>query len=250
MSKGYFYFEGRITVVEKNTSDDMIYNWRNELRSHNDGAYIVASSQAERYASQGFNQSEVVELLAADNFDLDLAVRVASEFFNEPVVAEKETVSVAVVPTRYSDCIPVIEKSLEKYSAREFVKKLCTGSHSIVKADERGISFWQRVAEIAKSTTQGKAHLHAALKPWVEETLLNSVLIAQSEKSEVKVASNDSFVVNTRKGSAEVNLQRGTSTSKKFIEGNYADFGIADEYMISAAEHASPYERLKRALVD
>ena len=55
----------------------------------------------------------------------------------------------------------------------------------------------------------------------IEETLLNSVLIAQSEKSEVKVASNDSFVVNTRKGSAEVNLQRGTSTSKKFIEGNY-----------------------------
>ena len=95
-----------------------------------------------------------------------------------------------------------------------------------------------------------KANSDDTLSSLSLETLLNSVLIAQSEKSEVKVASNDSFVVNTRKGSAEVNLQRGTSTSKKFIEGNYADFGIADEYMISAAEHASPYERLKRALVD
>ena len=237
-------------MVEKNTSDDMIYNWRNELRSHNDGAFVVASSQAAKYASQGFNQSEVVELLAADNFDIDLAVRVASNLFDEPMVAEKETVSVAVVPTKYSDCIPVIEKSLEKYSAREFVKRLCTGPHSIVKADERGLSFWQRVAEIAKSNTQGKSHLHAALKPWVEETLLNSVLIAQAEKPEIKLASDENIIVNMRKGSAEVNLNKGTSTSKKFTEGNYADFGLADEYMISAAEHVSPYERLKRALID
>ena len=106
---------GRITVVEKNISEDMIYNWRNELRSHNDGVYVVASSQATKYKSQGFDKSEIVELLAADNFDIDVANRVASNLFNETIVEEIKPVEVAVVPTKYSDCIPVIEKSLEKY---------------------------------------------------------------------------------------------------------------------------------------
>ena len=248
--QGYFYLRGEVTVVEKNISDDMIYNWRNELRSLNDGAFVVASSQAEKYASQGYSKSEVVELLAADNFDLELADRVASNLFNEPTAAQKEVVSVAIVPTKYADCIPVIEKSLEKYSAREFVKRLCLGSHAIVKADERGLGFWQRVAEIAKSTDQGKGHLHAALKPWVEEALLNSVLIAQKENAEIKTASSNKYVVSMRKGSAEVDLSNGTSTSEKFTKGNYADFGIADEYIVSAADQVSPYLRLKRALSD
>jgi hypothetical protein len=53
-----------------------------------------------------------------------------------------------------------------------------------------------------------------------------------------------------RKGSAEVDLSNGTSTSEKFTKGNYADFGIADEYIVSAADQVSPYLRLKRALSD
>ena len=69
-------------MVEKNTSDDMIYNWRNELRSHSDGVFVVASSQAQKYKNQGFDKSEVVELLAADNYDLDLVTRVASKLFD------------------------------------------------------------------------------------------------------------------------------------------------------------------------
>ena len=151
MSWGLFSFKGRITVVEKNTSDDMIYNWRNELRSHKDGVVVVASSQAAQYKAQGYNKSEVVELLAADNFDINVANRVASNLFDSPTVAFKETVQVAVVPTKYDDCVPVIERSLEKYSAKEFVKKLCTGTHSIVKTDDRGIQTWLRAAELAKT---------------------------------------------------------------------------------------------------
>ena len=237
-------------MVEKNISDDMIYNWRNELRAHSDGVYVVANSQATKYKSLGYGKSEVVELLAADNFDLDVANRVASKLFDTPETVTKVSVQVAVVPTRYEDCVPVIEKSLAKYSAREFVKRLCTGSHAVVKTDEKGLGFWQRVADIAKSSSQGKNHLHAALKPFVEEALLNSVLIAQSEKSEIKTASKNKYVVSMRKGTAEVDLNNGTSTSAKYTEGNYADFGLADEFMVSAVETVSPYERLKRALKD
>ena len=237
-------------MVEKNISEDMIYNWRNELRSHNDGVYVVASSQATKYKNQGFDKSEIVELLAADNFDIDVAKRVASNLFNETVVEEVKSVEVAVVPTKYSDCIPVIEKTLSKFSAREFVKKLCTGPHAIVKTDDKGLAHWQRIAEIAKDTNQGKVNLHAALKPWVEEALLNSVLIAENDKAQIKTSSKNKYVVSMKKGTAEVDLDNASSSSSKFTEGNYSLFGLADEYMVSAANAVSPYSRLKRALKD
>jgi hypothetical protein len=241
---------GKITVLEKNISDDMIYNWRNELRSHNDGVYVVANSQASKYKNQGFNKSEVVELLAAENFDLEVANRVASKLFDNVEEAPKAAIEVSVVPTKYSDCAPVIERTLQKLSSKEFVKRLTIGEHSIVKADEKNLESWKRLAEMAKSNSNAKAELHKELKPWVEEALLNSVLLAQSEKAQIKTASKNKYVVSMRKGEAEVDLSNATSTSKRFIEGNYADFGLADEFLVSAADAISPYSRLKRALTD
>jgi hypothetical protein len=237
-------------VVEKNTSDDMIYNWRNELRSNQNGAVIVASSQANKYKTQGFTKSETIELLAADNYDLDLVNRVASKVYDAPEEQTKQVIEVAVVPTKYSDCAPIIERSLQKYSAKDFVKKLCIGPHAIVKTDDKGLGFWQRVAEIAKSSSQGVNNLHSALKPYIEEALLNNVLVAQSQKAEVKTASRNKYVVSMKNGTSEVDLSNATSSSRKFIEGNYSDFGLADEYMVIAADTVSPYSRLKRALAD
>jgi hypothetical protein len=54
MSGGYFLLRGENKVSENNPND-MIYNWRNELKSHNDGAYVVASSQAQKLKNQGFD---------------------------------------------------------------------------------------------------------------------------------------------------------------------------------------------------
>ena len=237
--------------MSENNSNDMIYNWRNELRSHHEGVFVVANSQAQKYKNQGFDKSEVVELLAADNFDLDIANRVASKLFDSAEAIKQNTaVEVAVVPTRYSDCAPVIEKTLTKMSAREFVTRLCAGPHSIVKTDEKGLSQWQRWAEMAKSTRVGMDNLHVALKPFIEETLLNNVLIAQSQDAEIKTASKNKYVVSMRKGTAEVDLSSATSSSDKFNQGNYADFGLADEFLVKAADSVSPYQRLKRALTD
>ena len=237
-------------MVEKNISDDMIYNWRNELRSNQNGALVVASSQANKYKNQGFSKTETIELLAADNYDLDLVNRVASKVYDDVEEPEKQSIEVAVVPTKYSDCAPIIERSLAKYSSREFVKRLCTGPHAIVKSDDKGLGFWQRVAEVAKSSSQGINNLHASLKPYIEEALLNNVLVAQSQQAEIKTASKNKYVVSMRNGSSEVDLQNATSTSQKFTQGNYADFGLADEYMVAAADAVSPYSRLKRALTD
>jgi hypothetical protein len=240
-----------IREVSENNTNDMIYNWRNELSSHKDGVLVVANNQAQKYENQGFDKSEVVELLAADNFDLDVANRVASKLFDTAEEVKQNTaVEVAVVPTRYSDCAPVIERSLTKLSAKEFVKRLCTGPHSVVKTDEKGLGFWMRITEAAKETAAGKSHLHASLRPYIEETLLNNVLLAQSQEAQIKTASKTKYVVSMKKGSAEVDLSNATSSSEKFIGGNYVDFGLADEFMVKAADTVSPYQRLKRALKD
>lgn len=250
MSRGYFLLRGENKVSENNPND-MIYNWRNELKSHQDGAYVVANSQAQKLKNQGFDKSEIVELLAADNYDLDLANRVASVLFDEESETAKASVlEVAVVPTKYSDCAPIIERTLTKVSAREFAKRLCSGPHAIIKTDDRGVNYWHRLAELAQSSSVGLRNLHSALKPHVEETLLNSVLIAQSQEAEVKTASKNKYVVSMRKGTADVDLVNATSNSEKFTQGNYASFGLADEYMVKAADTVSPYARLKRALRD
>ena len=237
--------------MSENNTNDMIYNWRNELKSHNDGVVVVAQSQATKYKNQGFDKSEVVELLAADNFDLEIANRVASKLFdNVESSVENTAVEVAVVPTRYSDCAPIIEKTLTKLSSKEFVKRLCTGPYSVIKTDEKGLSQWQRWAELAKSSRVGMDNLHVALKPFIEETLLNNVLIAEAQFAEIKTSSKNKYVVSMKRGSAVVDLSSASSDSEKYIQGNYADFGLADEYLVKAADTVSPYQRLKRALTD
>ena len=236
-------------MVEKNTSDDLIYNWRNELKGHSSGMKVVASAHAVKLKNQGFNKDEVVELLAAENFDLNLVKKIASTVFDEETNV-KTAMEVAVVPTKYADCAPIIEKTLEKLSAKEFVNKLTQGNHPIVRADEKSFESWKRLAELAKKNYNARLSLHAELKPWIEEVLLNNVLVAQTSEGQMKTASKNKYVVSMRHGSAEVDLTNGTSTSVKFQEGNYELFGLADEFMVKAADSVSPYERLKRALKD
>ncbi len=237
-------------MSEKN-NDDFIYNWRNELKQHADGAYLVAKRMASNLKDKGLSKNDIIELLAVENFDIDLAKRVASKVFETTEkVAENNTIEVSVVPTKYADCAPIIERSLTKLSAKEFAKRLCSGPYAIVKTDEKSFDSWIRLAELAKSSANGKHNLHTELKPWVEEALLNSVLVAQREKPTITAAdkSNKVFKVAMRKGEATVDLSAGTSSSEKYTKGNYETFGIADEYMVSAADTVSPYQRLKRAL--
>ena len=244
------YFKGSVKVSEKN-NDDFIYNWRNELKQHADGAYLVAKRMASNLKDKGLSKNDVVELLAVENFDIDLARRVASKVFDtNEKVAENNTIEVSVVPTKYADCAPIIERSLIKLCAKEFAKRLCSGPYAIVKTDEKSFDSWVRLAELAKTSANGKHNLHTELKPWVEEALLNSVLVAQNERPVITASdkTNKVFKVAMRRGEATVNLSAGTSSSEKYTKGNYETFGIADEFIVSAADTVSPYQRLKRAL--
>jgi hypothetical protein len=236
-------------VVEKNTSDDMIYNWRNELKGHSSGMKVVANSQALKLKNQGFNKGEVIELLAADNYDIELAKKVASNLFDDNNTVRTAT-EVSVVPTKYSDCAPIIEKTLQKLSAKEFVNKLTKNRFAIVQVDDKGYDSWKRLAELAKKSYNARVGLHNELKPWIEEALLNNVLLAQKNDAQIKTASKNKVIVSMKNGTAEVDLSTATSNSDKFIEGNYELFGLADEFLVKAADAVSPYERLKRALKD
>jgi len=237
-------------MLENKNNDEFIYNWRNELKQSQDGALLVASRMASRLKDSGFGKNDVIELLAVENFDIELCTRVASKLFDAVEVPVAKKVEVAVVPTKYSDCAPTIERSLERLSARDFAKRLCSGPYAVVKIDEKQFDSWVRLAELAKTSSNARTALHTELKPWVEEALLNSVLVAQKEKGNIVTADKNKQVykVAMRKGEATVDLTSGTSTSEKFTQGNYATFGLADEYMVSAADSVSPYERLKRAL--
>ncbi len=205
----------------------------------------------DNYAYRQLLQQKGPELLAVENFDIDLARRVASKVFDtNEKVAENNTIEVSVVPTKYADCAPIIERSLIKLSAKEFAKRLCSGPYAIVKTDEKSFDSWVRLAELAKTSANGKHNLHTEVKPWVEEALLNSVLVAQNERPVITASdkTNKVFKVAMRRGEATVNLSAGTSSSEKYTKGSYETFGIADEFIVSAADTVSPYQRLKRAL--
>jgi hypothetical protein len=236
-------------MLENKNNDEFIYNWRNELKQSQDGALLVASRMASRLKNNGFGKNDVIELLAVENFDIELCTRVASKLFDTVEAPIEKKVEVAVVPTKYADCAPTIERNLERLSAREFTKRLCSGPYAVVKIDSKQFDSWVRLAELAKTSSNARTALHTELKPWIEEALLNSVLVAQKEKGNVTADKNNkTYKVAMRRGEATVDLNSGTSSSEKFTQGNYATFGLADEYMVSAADSISPYERLKRAL--
>jgi hypothetical protein len=226
---------------------DFIYNWRNDLKSHSSGMDFLVTSEAENLKLQGYNKSDIIEVLAAKNYDLDLVIKVASNIFPEQTTKIAQNVN--VVPSKYNDVKPVIENSLNTLTAKEFVKRLTSSNHAIVKVSNKSqIDSWVRMAEIAKSNSHALETLHSELKPWVEEALLQSVLIAEKAQPIVTASNNNRVTVQIKNYEASVDLNTGTSDSEKYQLGNYKTFGLADEFMITAEKATSPYEKLKKAL--
>jgi hypothetical protein len=231
---------------------DIIYNWRNELRQNTQGERTVAAQSAIDFQKRGFTAQEALEMLAAENFDLRIAEHAVYTVYGKTASAESsQPVRTAmVVPTSYSDVKPIIEDTLRRLSAKEFVDRLAKSESPIVRVSQKNLESWYRLAANAKQDAFALDVLHSELKPWVEETMLKSVLIAEREEARIqKLAKNERrYKVAMRKEAAEVDLDQGTSTGTRFQKGHFADFGLADEFMIQAADHVSPYERLKRAL--
>ena len=234
------------------TEADIIYNWRNELRQNTQGERTVAAQSAIDFQKRGFSAQEALEMLAASNFDLRIAEQAVYTVYGKTASEESsQPVRTAmVVPTSYADVKPIIENTLRHLSAKDFVDRLTKSEAPIVRVASKNLESWYRLAASAKQDAYALDVLHNELKPWVEETMLKSVLIAEREEARIqKLAKNEHrYKVAMRKESAEVDLDQGISTGARFQKGNFAEFGLADEFMIQAADHSSPYERLKRAL--
>lgn len=218
-------------------NDEMIYNWSNSLRQNDDGARFIAAQTAASLRERGFSAPEALDVMVADEFNQDIAKSAVAATYFEPaaeVPAAKRTAK--VVPTSYGDILPFVENALKLMPTREFVDKLSAGSAPILRVSQRSLQSWNRLAGLAKDNDSALSQLHRDLRPWMEEAMLNSVLIAESDST--RTASKKSVT----------DLGKGTCDCARFIGGNFATFGLACEHIVVAADHASPHQRLIRAL--
>lgn len=231
-------------------SSDMILNWRNTLRRTNDGARLVAAQVATGHRAAGYDASEALDLMVADNFDVELSKEVLAQVYGDTNVGATSPAPsrfAMVVPTSYKDVVPLIEESLSKLSPTQFVDSLFS---NLVVSSRRDKDGWRRLAQQAVCDPIAKQILHEDLRPWIEETMLNSVLAAEKEQARVAVVDDGArkYVVSSKNGDAEVDLSEGTCNCERFQNGCFAAFGLACEHMVRAADTVSPFERLTRAL--
>jgi hypothetical protein len=229
--------------------NEMILNWSNNLRKTNDGLRYVAAQTAQAYKADGFNASETFELMVADDFDIDVTKEILSQVFESEKIASapEPTRFAMVVPTSYKDVVPLIEDALVKLSPNQFVESLF---NKLIISSRKDKESWKRLAQQAVNDPVAKKILHEDLRPWIEETMLNSVLAAEQQQYRVAALDGElkEYAVSTNSGNVKVNLQDGVCSCERFQNGHFASFGLACEHMVRVADTISPFERLTRAL--
>jgi len=285
--------------MSNSSSEEFLYNWQN-MRPSNSGVRLSATREAHMLLSQGYTQSEALDVLLAKDYTIDLAesaVRQAQNAITQnddsimefdpktasaadiiriaqattiaaPKSSTPTTITAKVVPTSYEECVPVIEYSLRRLSAKEFIDRLVRSNNPIVPISERNAASWERMAEQAKQeidnphlfpTMEALSNLHSELQPFVADTLYNSVLAARNASSRTVVSAlrqkgtASSFRVASQgntNGPVHVNLADGSCTCPRYVESNFAEFGIACEHLVHVADQESPHERLARAIVN
>lgn len=229
---------------------DMILNWNNSLRRTNEGVRYVAAQAATSHRAAGFNASEALDLMVADDFDVDIAKEVLAQVYGDLNVGATSPAPARfamVVPTSYKDVVPLIDDALLKLSPSQFVDSLF---NNLIITSQRDKDGWRRLAQQATHDPIAKKILHEDLRPWIEETMLNSVLAAEKEQYRVAVVDSGDrkYVVSTKNGDVNVDLQEGVCTCERFQKGCFSSFGLACEHMVRVADTISPFERLTRAL--
>jgi hypothetical protein len=243
-------FQGDINM----SHDEFIYNWENSLRKTNDGATLVASRTAEELKEKGYSASEISDIMIADNHDMKIveaAVRKAFRVAMAEDSPEKETFDAYVTPSSYDDVKPFVEKTLSECSAREFMNRLAKTKYPILKGiSDRTFDSLVRMAEIAKESKMAMGVLHADLSPFFESAMYDCVKTAE-DKSNLTTISDSGD--DTRYAVAyniervnQVDISKGTCDCDKYVDGHYADFGLACEHIISAANNVSPNSKLLR----
>lgn len=188
-----------------------------------------------------------MDVLAADTQDIETCQSVVSYVY-AGVEEDKPVAQPYVVPTAYRDVAAQIENALERMGPEEFMSAICGSEYPLVRTSRRGYESLKRVAENALVNPKAMAMLHESLEPYFETAMLDSVILAEQSGERVAQVEDGLFVVGDGKAQVEVDLSAGTSTGARYKKGRFAEFGLADEYMVRVADHASPHERLRRAV--
>ena len=228
---------------------DTIVNWSNKLGNSYNAKHIQASAECQSLKNKGFNRDEAEEILAGNGFGLKGLKEVLDSVFGELKSKKYAKREAFFVPTSYDDVMHVVEHNLFHDGPEVFVNDLTNSEFPIIEASK---SHKQNLLKLAKTCFENASlmkHIHAELKPYFEEIMLNSVLEAEQKQCFIKKAGTK-YEVKVGNKKAIVNLMEGTSNNEVFNKGNYAKFGLADEFLVSAHDKVSPYTRILRALSD
>jgi hypothetical protein len=204
------------------------------------------------HRASGFSADETIDLMIGEDFDVDLTKEIVAQVYGESKtnVSQNTAPRIAMVaPTSYNDVVPFIEGALTKLSPTQFAEVIL---NDLLVASDRDKDGWRRLAQQAVHDPIAKNILHEDLRPWVEEAMLNAVLLAEKQQARVVEADAASrkYIVATNQSTHEVNLTEGTCTCDTFNQGNFSLLGLACEHIIRAADTVSPFQRLTRALRD
>lgn len=235
-----------------NQTDEFIYNWANTLRKTEDGAVLTATRTAQTLKDKGYSQRDISDILVADDYDIPLVDNVVKQIFASEIkkeIPELHHTNTYVVPTTYDDVKPFIESTLDSCSAREFVDKLAKSEYPIMKISGNHYESFVRLASQAKENKYMLSSLHKELLPFIETSMYDAVCIAEDNKQKTVIASVDNDKYTVRYSATDIKdvfVKSAQCSCDKYIKGNYVDFGLACEHIVSAVNEISPNHKLPR----
>lgn len=237
-----------------NPNEEFIINWANTLKKTDDGAVMIATRTAEKLKEDGYAPSEISDVMVADNYDINLVDQVINNIFasdtQEEIVTAEEKVTTYVVPTSYEDVRSFVESTLRECSAKEFMERLARAEYPIIKdMNDHKFESFVRLAERAKNDKYAREVLHSDLLPFVETAMYEAVKLSEDNKPKTIVASvdDDKYTVSySLKDINDVFVKSAKCSCEKYTKGNYSDFGLACEHIVSAVDKISPNYKLPR----
>lgn len=231
-------------------SEEFLYNWNNQLASGTQRerqAVLIREAQTLRKA--GYEQREALDMLLADHQDV-VAVEgaIGYVFADAKPEGPKEVSAQAVVPTSYKDIASTIETRLAEMGPEKFISALCDSVYPIIRTSQRGRESLVRLADSALNMRHAMNSLHETIAPYFETAMLDSVLLANKLDTRVAEKQDGVYDCESKKGLVTVDIRQASSTSDRFVGGNFSNFGLACEYIVKVADHISPHERLRKAV--
>lgn len=246
--------QGESTVPQ----EEFLTNWGNQALSQSENGLRFAYAQsANDLKEKGFSESEALDILGAnDTNNIKLIQSAVESAYGKQVVAsveEKKANDSYVVPTSYKEIAHNVENQLNNLGPKQFMNKLARSKNPIMPLNEKAFNSYLRMASLATKDSSYMNQLHNDLKKWFEESMYVTVCAAKSSKNQIRVAStNDGkfIATNVRGASCDVCLESGTCSCARFSQGHFADFGLACEHIVAAADKVSPHQRLLKAITE